>query len=41
MVLDKGICGPKPRVSNIEGTNLKSLTDESHVSGTACQGLEA
>ena len=25
MVLRKGICGPKPRVTNIKGTNLKSL----------------
>ena len=26
MVLNKGIWDPKPRVTNIKGTNLKSLT---------------
>ena len=29
MVLNKGIWDPKPRVTSIKGTNLKSLTSKS------------
>ena len=29
MILNKGIWDPRPRVTNIKGTNLKSLTNKS------------
>ena len=41
MVLNKGIWEPKPRVTNIKGTNLKSLiyTITSTITGTILLAL--
>ena len=39
MVLNKGFWGPKPRITNIKGTNLKSLILGNPTSKTGIIGI--